>query len=78
MEKNEIERAIINTGEFRIRKEYSNLSVAPSKWFSMNKEQRQRKIIGFMKAVIKDSNDRPSTSSQAASPLDSLELPLQF
>lgn len=44
-QKNEIKRAIISTGEFRIRKEYSNLTVAPSKWFRMNKEQRQRKII---------------------------------
>lgn len=45
----------------------------------MNRDQRQRKIDLFMKAVIKDNNDRLSTSSQVpSSPLDSLELPMQL
>ena len=75
-QKNDIERAIINSGEYRIKKEHSHLAVEPSRWFKMNREQRQRKIDRFMKAVIKDINDRPSTSSGApSSPLESLELP---
>ena len=78
-QKNEVERAIISTGEYRIRKEYSHLAVESSRWFKMNREQRQRKIDRFMKTVVTDNNERPSTSSLASPcPLDSLELPSQL
>ena len=78
-QKNEVERAIIRTGKYRIRKECSHLAVESSRWFKMNRGQRQRKIDRFMKAVVTDNNERPSTSSLASPcPLDSLELPLQL
>ena len=67
-QKNEIERAIINAGEYRVRKGYSNLAVETLGWFKMSREQRQRKIDRFMKAAIKGNSDRPSASSLLDSP----------
>ena len=72
-QKQEIERAIIGSGEYRLRKEYHNLAVESSKWFKMTTEQRQRKIDRFMKATIQVN---PPTDSNC--PLDLLTLPSQL
>ena len=37
----EVEKAIIGFGQFRIRSQYSFLSVEEDKWFQMSQEQRQ-------------------------------------
>ena len=59
-QKAEIERAVVNTGEYRLRAEYQHLSVESSKWFKLSNEQRRRKIEKFMKAPL--AEDAPSTS----------------
>lgn len=59
-QKAEIERAVVNTGEYRLRVEYRHLSVESSKWFKLSNEQRRRKIEKFMKATL--AEDTPSTS----------------
>ena len=71
-QKREIERAIVGSGEYRLRKEYQNLSVESSRWFKMSTQQRQRKIDRFMKAAVQDDFDQPSDCS---CPLDVLSLP---
>ena len=54
-QKKEIECAMIGTGQYRIRKEYNHLAVDASRWFKMNREQCQRRITRFMRALINDS-----------------------
>lgn len=73
-QRREVERAIIGSGEYRLKKEYSNLAVESSKWFRMTTEQCQRKIDKFMKAPAQ-VDQQPSHSS---CPLDILPLPSQL
>lgn len=72
-QRQEIERAIIGSGEYRLRNEYRNLAVESSKWFKMTTEQRQRKIDRFRKAAV--VVDQPPHSN---CPLDILSLPSQL
>ena len=65
----EVERAVIGSGEHWLRKEYHNLAVESSKWFKMTME-RQRNFDRFMKAAVQV--DQPSHS------LDILSLPSQL
>jgi hypothetical protein len=51
-QRQEIERAIIGSGEYRLRNEYRNLAVESSKWFKMTMEQRHRKMDRFRKAAV--------------------------
>ena len=72
----EIERAVVNIGEYRLRKEYRHLSVESSKWFKLTSDQRKRKIDRLMKAPF--VLDLPSTSHSSTSipcPLDSVQIP---
>lgn len=63
-QKREIERAVIGAGEYRLREEYKNLAVNPSKWYRMSSEQRRRKIEKFMRAAaVQDNSAQPSSSS---------------
>ena len=71
----EIERAVVGTGEYRLCKEYHNLTVESSVWFKMTTEQRKRKIDKFMKAPLQEVFNRPENSN---CPLDSLSLPPQL
>ena len=71
----EIERAVVGTGEYRLRKEYHYLTVESSVWFKMTTEQRKRKIDKFMKAPLQKVFNRPENSN---CPLDSLSLPPQL
>ena len=73
-QRREIERAVIGSGEYRLRKEYHHLTVEPSKWFKMTTEQRRRKLDQFMKA---DLRIHLSPSEISNCPLDSLSLPPQ-
>ena len=41
-QKQEIERAVLNSGEYRVREEYKHLTVATTKWFQMTLDQRNR------------------------------------
>ena len=68
-QKSEIERAVVNTGEYRLRVEYRHLSVESSKWFTLSREQRKRKIDRFMKSPL--AEDTPSTSRSGI--IDSLQ-----
>ena len=54
-QRHEIERAILDTGEYKLRDEHRVLGVSPSKWYKMNAEQRLRKIQKFMKAPVQDN-----------------------
>ena len=71
-QKNEIERSLIGTGEYRLKQEYSHLAVDPSTWFKMNSDQRQRKICRFMKAAVEASSD---SCGVVANPLSTLQIP---
>jgi hypothetical protein len=72
-QRQEIERAIIGSGEYKLRNEYRNRAVESSKWFKMTTEQRQRKIDRFRKAAV--TVDQPSHSN---CPLDISSLPSQL
>lgn len=71
-QRNEIERALICTGEYRLRDEYKYLEVEHSTWFKMTVDQRQRKISRFMKATV-EANSKSCSATE--NPLDVLELP---
>ena len=40
-QRHEVERALISTGEYRLRDEYRYLQVESSSWFKMTRDQRQ-------------------------------------
>ena len=61
----EIERAVVNIGEYRLRKEYRHLSVESSKWFKLTTDQRKSKMDMLMEAPL--VLDLPSTSHSRAS-----------
>lgn len=71
-QRHEIERAVIDGGEYRLREEYKNLAVSPTKWYKLTAEQRRRKIERFMKATVRDISDEQSSPD---CPLDSLAVP---
>ena len=75
-QKQEIERAVLNSGEYRLCEEQKQLGVSSSEWFQMTTDQRRRKIISFMKAKIKCHSTPVSTSLMC--PLDVLALPKQL
>ena len=76
-QRHEIERAIINTGQYKLKEEYKHLGVSPSDWCKMTSEQRQRRIVKFMKATVQES-DQESSSSDSVCPLDPLSIPLNL
>ena len=71
-QKHEVERALINAGEYRLKEEYRYLAVDYSTWFKMNSDQRQRKISRFMKAAVEVSSN---ASGVVANPLSTLQIP---
>ena len=70
-QKSEIKRAVVNTGEYRLRAEYRHLSVESSKWFILSREQRKRKIERFVRAPL--AEDTPSTSRSGMNNCDGLQ-----
>ena len=70
-QRQEIECALIDSGQYRVASGYESLRVDSSQWFRMTAEQRSRKIDCFMKAVVHDRH-APTTYS---SPLEKLNLP---
>ena len=69
-QQHEIERSLIDMGQYRPREEYRHLKVESSSWFKMNLEQHQRKITRFMKASVEIS----SSDTTAENPLNALEI----
>ena len=51
-QKQEIERAVLTSGEYRVREEYKHMTVATTKWFQMTIDQRNRRVATFMKSPI--------------------------
>ena len=66
----EIEKAIIGYGEYRLRPQYSSLTVSVEKWFRMSIEQRQRCINKLNTATV-----HQYSNSQCLT-LDTCEQPL--
>ena len=48
----EVEKAIIGYGQYRLRPQFSFLAIAQEKWFRMTQEQRQRCIKKFNAATV--------------------------
>lgn len=71
----EIERAVISTGEYRLRDQYQNLAVDSSRWYKMTADQRRRKIERFMRAAVQDHSEKPGSSD---CPLGTLAIPQQL
>ena len=71
-QRHEVERALISTGEYRLRDEYRYLQVESSSWFKISLDQRQRKISRFMKAPVEVSSNRISLTEN---PINTLNLP---
>ena len=69
-QKREIECALIDKGQYRLREEYRYLKVESSSWFKLNFEQRQRKINRLMKASVEISSSDTTTEN----PLHALEI----
>jgi len=67
----EVQKAIIGFGQYRLRPQYSSLSVTEEKWFRMSQEQRQRHINKFNSTLVHETvysegyHTPPITSSGA-------------
>ena len=66
-----MERALISTGQYRLKDDHNYLEIESFLWFKMTHDQRQRKISRFMKAAVDVSSSR---ISQIENPLNSLDL----
>ena len=64
-QRREIERAVLNSGEYSVQEQYCHLTVETTKWFLMTVDQRNRKVARFMKAPV-----APPASISASCPLD--------
>ena len=40
-QRNEVQRSVINQGEYRMQEEFKSFAVDQAKWFTLNDEQRQ-------------------------------------
>ena len=59
----EVEKALIGYGEYRLRPQYSSLSVTEEKWFKLSQEQRQQCIAKFNKATVEQIANTKEVSS---------------
>lgn len=70
LQQREIEKAIIGYGEYRLRPQYSSLTVSVEKWFCMSTEQRQHCINKLNTATVHQySNSQCLTSDTCEQPL---------
>ena len=93
-QRNEVQRSVINQGEYRMQEEFKSFAVDQAKWFTLNDEQRKRRVDKFMKvelSVISAKSPKSSlegfssivssldcSSSNVSSPPDQLALPQHF
>ena len=54
----EIERAVVKSGEYRVLEEYQQYTVDSTCWFQMTSEEKRRKINAF----VKSRNYRPANT----------------
>ena len=65
----EVQKAIIGYGQYRLRSQYSFLAVTEEKWFRMSQEQRQRCINKFNAATIRQMvSSKELNSARISSP----------
>ena len=80
-QRKEIERAVLDQGEYRLRSEYQSYGVQCAKWFTLTADQRSKRLDKFMKADLSVPNlmssVKPSTSEYSC-PLNQLSLPGHF
>ena len=59
----EVEKAVIGYGEYKLRTQYSSLTVSVEKWFRMSQEQRQRYITKLNTTRVIFTVDQQYTSA---------------
>ena len=67
-QRREIERAVLNSGEYSVQEQYHHLTVETTKWFQMTVDQRNRKVARFMKAPV--ATPASISASNSECPLD--------
>ena len=79
-QRNEIEKAIIGQGEYRIRKEYKACTMDPAKWFTLSEMQHRKHVDKLMKTNVSNVPAAGSSSNipVISNPLDQLLLPPHF
>ena len=80
-QRQEIERAMIGQGEYRLQTSYESYCIHTTKWFTLTQDQRSKRVDKFMKADILSHSSCSSSlesSSEACSPLQELSLPSHF
>ena len=77
----EMEKAVISYGEYRLRSQYSFLAISEEKWFKMTQDQRLRWIQKFNVCAVRPCTDEgPSTSTllDSQSTMHALQLNCSF
>ena len=57
-QRQEVIRAVLNKGEYRLKGEYSSLQVDESKWYQMSKEQRTKHLRKVLETPVKGTKAR--------------------
>ena len=65
-QKQEIEKAMIGVGEYRLISTYSDLEISNSKWFKKNEKQRHRLLECFMNAAVKGGENIDVTGNEVS------------
>ena len=81
-QRNEVQRSVISQGEYRLEEEFKSYAIDQAKWFTLNDDQRKRRVDKFMKAELPmitakspDSSREGSLSSDVLTSSFPLALP---
>ena len=73
-QKQEIEKAVVGLGEYKLSPKYSNLEIPHNVWFKKNEKQQGRILQRFANAEVREENlhicmdtEMPSTASKTGS-----------
>lgn len=63
-QRQEVIRAVLKCGEYRLKEVYSNLQVTSDRWYQMSKEQKMRHLKKVMETPVSKDKERPSSLNQ--------------
>ena len=53
----EVEKAVIGRGKYKLRQDYKHLEVSETKWFAMSRDQRSKHLKKISTISVSDTND---------------------
>jgi hypothetical protein len=66
-QKQEVERAVVNRGKWRLRSQYRFLEIQESVWFTMNAQQRQKHLSRVHSVSLAEAEDSSTIANSSAS-----------